>query len=184
MQFEEYPGRPWKINAAQMTEAQRDLVRHVEDGPRAQMPPNLSIWLNNLAFAKVAEPFGEYVSQLAAFTPRQKEIVILTLAAHLQSKFEWHFHQALGLKHGLTKSQIDAIWAHSDPRFDDELEQLSWELCVALLEARDVTDALHQRAMTCLGHRGVQDIIGLMGLYTMIAQTLCFYRVPIPVTGT
>ena len=25
-----------------------------------------------------------------------------------------------------------------------------------------------------------QDIIGLMGLYTMIAQTISFYRVPVP----
>ena len=179
MEFEEHPGRPWKIAPDRMTDAQRALVRHVEGGPRGRMPPNLTIWLNNMGFAPVAEKFGEYVSQIATFTPRQKEIVILTVAAFWQSRFEWHFHQALGAKRGLTQQQIDAIWQGTDPGFTDPVERASWELVRALL-AHDVPDEVHRRTMEQLGHQGVQDIVGLMGLYTMIAQTIAYYRVPIP----
>ena len=38
--------------------------------------------------------------------------------------------------------------------------------------------------MKHLGPRGMQDTIGLIGLYVMIAQTIAFYRVPVPTNGT
>jgi 4-carboxymuconolactone decarboxylase len=180
MDFSEYPGRPWKIVAEAMSAPQRALVEHVNAGPRGRMPPNLSIWLNDIDFAKVVEPFGEYVTQLAPFTKRQKEIVILVNAAYWKSRFEWHFHEALGLKHGLSKGQIEAIWEGRNPGFEDPLEAVSYQLAHALLHQRDVDDALHEKAMQLLGHQGVQDIIAIMGLYSMIAQTIVFYRVPIP----
>ena len=86
----------------------------------------------------------------------------------------------MGLGAGLTQAQVDAIWAGRDPGFEDDFDQVSWELAVALLEKREISDDLHRRALEQLGHRGVHDIVGLMGLYTMIAQTLSFYRVPVP----
>jgi hypothetical protein len=32
--------------------------------------------------------------------------------------------------------------------------------------------------MRVFGHKGVSDLIGLIGLYTMVAMTLNFYDVP------
>lgn len=180
MEFEESPGRPWKIAADRLSEAQRELIRKVEAGVRGQMPPNLSIWLHGIEFAKVAEAFGLYVTRLAKFTPRQKEIVILTVAACHDSKFEWFFHAPMGRRAGLTEAQVEALWAKGDPGFEDPLDKVSWELAVALLEKRPIGDELHGRAMRVLGHEGVHDLVGLMGLYTMIAQTISFYRVPTP----
>lgn len=180
MDFAEYPGRPWKISDSAMSASQKALVEHVCSGPRGRMPPNISIWLNNIEFAKVAEKFGEYVTQLAPFTKRQKEIVILVNAAYWKSRFEWHFHEALGQKHGLSRGQIEAIWEGHDPRFEDPVEAVSYRLAHALLYQREVDDSLHHQAMHLLGHQGVQDIIGIMGLYSMIAQTIVFYRVPVP----
>lgn len=180
MHFDEHPGRPWKIADADLSIGQRDLIRRVEAGARGQMPPNLSIWLHNLEFATAAEQFGLYVTQLAKFTPRQKEIVILAVAACFNSKFEWHFHAPMGLRAGLTQNHIDALSARIDPGFEDPLEQVSWELSVALLDNREISDDLYRRAVQHLDRAGVHDLIGLMGLYTMIAQTISFYRVPVP----
>jgi 4-carboxymuconolactone decarboxylase len=178
--FKEHPGRPWQIAPEAMDAQQRALVEHILSGPRGRVPPNLLIWLNDIEFAKVAEKFGEYVSQLAPFAPRQKEIVILGVAAFFASDFEWHFHAPLARKHGLTDAQIDAIRAQRDPGLADPVDAASWALVTALLSGKGVSDALHAQAMQHLGHKGVQDIIGLMGLYTMIAQTIAFYRVPVP----
>lgn len=183
MHIDEYPGRPWKLAPDQMNRMQRAILQRVEAGPRPAVPPNISIWLHNEPFAEVAEHFGLWVSQLAPFSKREKEIVILVNAAYWNSAFEWHFHQAAGLRAGLTQEQIDAIRDKRDPGLSDPKEQVTWELAFALLEHRDVPDALHARAMQLLGHAGVSDIIGLMGLYSMIAQTIAFYRVPVPKAG-
>ena len=128
----------------------------------------------------MVERFGEYVSQRAPFSPKAKEIVILGVASFWRSAFEWHFHASLAKKNGITDAQVDAIWNKSDPKFTDPVEQVTYELVFAVTEGRDVNDDLHKRAMEKLGHAGVSDIIGLAGLYTMIAQTVMFYRLSPP----
>jgi 4-carboxymuconolactone decarboxylase len=163
-----------------MTAQQSALIERIKAGPRGRVPPNLQIWLHNIDFAEVAERFGEYVSQKAPLSPRAKEIVILGVASFWRSAFEWHFHAALAKKHGVTDAQIDAIWNKTDPKFSDPVEQVTCELVFAVNESRDVSDGLHDRAMEKLGHAGVSDIIGLAGLYSMIAQTIMFYRLSPP----
>jgi 4-carboxymuconolactone decarboxylase len=177
--FKEYPGRPYKIDPGSRTPEQQALVDRILAGPRKEMPPNLEIWLHNPAFAAVAEAFGAYVSKLSPMTVRAREIVILVTAAFLQSEFEWHWHDQFARKAGLGDEQILAIKDKRPARFDDPAEQITHELTVALLEHRSVDDALYQRAMRLLGHGGVADIVGLVGLYTMIALTIDFYRVPV-----
>ncbi|MEB2320752.1 MAG: carboxymuconolactone decarboxylase family protein [Pseudomonadota bacterium] len=176
----EYPGRPYRIASDTMNDAQKAIVTRVVAGPRGAVPINLQIWLNNPGFAEVAERFGCYVSQEAPMTPRAKEIVILVVSAQMDSDFEWYWHSRLARTHGLTEEQITAIREKRDPDFSDPLEAVTHALAYGLSERRDVPDALHARAMQLLGHSGISDVIGLMGLYTMIAHTINVYRVPLP----
>jgi 4-carboxymuconolactone decarboxylase len=180
MEIGEYPGRPYRIDPKKRTPRQSALIDRIEAGPRGRVPINLEIWQHNIEFAEVAEKFGEYVSQKAPFSPRTKEIVILVAASFWQSEFECYFHADLARKHGVSDAQIQAIWNKADPKFPDPVDQITYELVFAIYEKRDVSDDLHERAMEKLGHAGVSDIIGLTGLYSMIAQTIIFYRLSPP----
>ena len=91
-----------------------------------------------------------------------------------------YFHADLARKHGVSDAQIQAIWNKADPKFPDPVDQITYELVFAIYEKRDVSDDLHRRALDKLGHAGVSDIIGLTGLYSMIAQTIIFYRLSPP----
>lgn len=177
--FKEYPGRPYKISPTERTPEQQALIDRILSGPRKEIPPNLEIWLNSPAFASVAESFGAYVTKLSPMTVRAREIVILVVASFWQSAFEWHWHDLFARKAGLTDAQILAIKEKTSARFEDAVEQVTFDVAAALLEQRCVDDALHERAMRLLGHRGVADIVGLVGLYTMIAMTMDFYCVPV-----
>jgi 4-carboxymuconolactone decarboxylase len=180
MDIDEHPGRPYKIAPEDISAQQSALIERVKAGPRGRMPPNLSIWLNNIEFAEVAEKFGEYVSQKAKFAPRAKEIIILIVASHWRSEFEWFFHSSMGKKLGITDAQVDALWNKTDPKFADPVDQITYELVFALNEKHEISDDLHKRAFEKLGHVGVSDIIGLAGLYSMIAQTIMFYKLSPP----
>jgi 4-carboxymuconolactone decarboxylase len=180
VRLDEYPGRPYRLDRTDMNAQQRALVERVEAGPRGAVPINLQIWLHNPNFADAAEAFGRYVSQEAPIGKRAKEIIILVVAAYWESEFEWYWHSTLAAKFGITQEQIDAIRAKRDPGFSEPSEQITYEMAFALNERRDVSDELYKRAMEVLGHTGVSDLIGLMGLYTMIAHTINTYRVPIP----
>ena len=177
----ETPGRAYRIADANMTPDQADLVQRIRSGPRKDLPVNMEIWLHSPDFAKVANQFAEYVGQLAPMTRRVKEITILMVAAYWNSAFEQFWHERLGGNLGLTPEQLTSLRERQFTRFDDEVEQTAYELTFALMEKRDVDDALYQRAVDMLGHAKVSDLVGLIGLYTMVAFSLDFYRVPLPV---
>lgn len=170
-----------EIAPEERTSRQQAIVKRIEEGPRGRLPINLRVWLHNPDFVDVAEPFGLYVSSLAPITKRQKEIVVLVGALHWKAQFEWHIHQGHAQKAGITVGQIAAIAARQSPGFfEDPLENLTYELAVALHGQGKVPEDLHQRALASMGHKGVSDLIGLIGLYTMIAMTLNFYDVAAP----
>lgn len=170
--------RDFEIPPHQRNERQQAMVTHIEQGPRGRVMVNLRAWLHNMDFLDVAEPFGLYLSQLAPMTKRQKEILVLIHARHWDAKFEWDAHVKHALKAGITQEQIDQIAAGGKPVFGDVVEDLTWELVTALHTVRHIDDDLYERSMKVLGHKGVSDLIGLIGLYTMVAMTLNFYDVP------
>lgn len=170
--------RDFEILPADRTERQQAMYRHIEQGPRGRVMINLRAWLHNMDFLDVAEPFGLYLTQRAPLTKRQKEILILVHANFWDARFEWDAHVRHALKAGITQAQIDAIEQGGRPHFDDPVEDLTWELVRALHTVRHIDDDLHDRCMRQFGHKGVTDLIGVIGLYTMIAMTLNFYDVP------
>lgn len=176
----ETAGRPYRIAETDMTPAQADLVNRIRTGPRKDLPVNMEIWLHSPEFAEVANRFAEYVGHLAPMTRRVKEITILVVAAYWNSAFEWFWHERLGSELGLTSEQLATLKVRQFTRFDNEIEQAAYDLAVGLMEKRNVDDELHQRAIQVLGHQGVSDLVGLIGLYTMVAFSLDFYRVPVP----
>jgi 4-carboxymuconolactone decarboxylase len=46
-----------------------------------------------------------------------------------------------------------------------------------------VSDAVFQRARALLGEKGVVDLTGLVGYYTLLALTLNAFEVPVPEDG-
>ena len=102
------------------------------------------------------------------------------VAAYWGSAFETFWHERLGRQLGLEESQIEALRLRQPARFEDPQEQTAYDVAFALMERRDIDDELHARAVKVLGHGAVSDLVGLIGLYTMVAFSLDFYRVPVP----
>lgn len=176
----EAPGRPYRIQPHERSAAQAELVERILAGPRKDLPVNMELWLHSPAFAEVANRFAEYVGHLAPMTRRVKEITILVVATYWQSAFEWFWHERLARQLDIEADAIAAIRDRRRAHFADAREQVAHDLAVALLFERQVDDALHDRAVSLLGRSGVADLVGLIGLYGMVAHSLDFYRVPLP----
>lgn len=176
----ENPSRPFRLGPADMSPAQADLVRRIVEGPRKDLPVNMETWLHSPRFAELSNDFAEYVGHLAPKNKRLKEIAILVVAAGLNSAFEWYWHERLGRQLGLTSEQLTALNEGRIPVFEDAAEQVTCELSTAMVRRQGVDQALHDRAVQLLGRDGVADLIGLLGLYVMVAYSLDFYDVPVP----
>jgi 4-carboxymuconolactone decarboxylase len=78
---------------------------------------------------------------------------------------------------------VELILSGLQTSFDDEREQVVYEMATALANARWVSKGLYERAVKALGHVGITDVITLMGHYSSVAMTLAFYDVPAGATG-
>lgn len=67
--------------------------------------------------------------------------------------------------------------------FEDPRQQVTYEVCIALIHSRYVPQGLYERAVRLLGNNGVTDLTVLIGYFSMVSLTLRFYDVPSHVKG-
>ncbi|TJW92260.1 carboxymuconolactone decarboxylase family protein, partial [Neisseria gonorrhoeae] len=75
---------------------------------------------------------------------------------------------------------IDAIRDRRTPEFSDPKAQMIYDVAKSLHEGHGLTDALYAEAIALLGERGLVEIIGLCGYYTMVSMTLNAFEFDLP----
>ena len=75
---------------------------------------------------------------------------------------------------------IDDIRDRRTPHFDDPKAQMIYDVTKSLHEGHGVSRALYDEAVKVLGERGLVEIIGLCGYYTMVSMTLNTFEFDLP----
>jgi 4-carboxymuconolactone decarboxylase len=151
---------------------------------RGRLPGPTKIWVHNPKLAKVAGPFGAHFQPgQYSLTEREREIAVCVITSHWRAAYPTAAHERIAKAAGLPAAKIDAILCGLPTSFDDEREQIVYEMAIALSNGRWVPRGLHDRAVKTLGHVSITDVITLMGHYTSVAMTLSFYDVPDGATG-
>ena len=151
---------------------------------RGGLPGPAKIWVDNPKLAKVAGPFGAHFQKgQYSLTEREREIAVCVITSHWHSAYPTSAHERIGKQAGLPAVKVEAILGGLPTSFDDEREQVVYEMAMTLTNARWVSRGLHERAVKALGHVGITDVATLMGHYTSVAFTLAFYDVPDGATG-
>ena len=146
---------------------------------RGGLPGPSKIWVHNPKLAKVAGPFGaHFQAGQYSLSEREREIAVCVITSHWHSAYPTGAHERIGKQAGLPAAKVDAIVGGLPTAFDDEREQIVYEMAMVLSNARWVPRGLYERAVKALGHVGITDVVTLMGHYTSVAMTLAFYDVP------
>jgi 4-carboxymuconolactone decarboxylase len=137
-------------------------------------------WLNSPEMARHATRLGAVLRFDTVFPAKLSEIAILVTARHWSSHYEWYAHKRLALKGGMDPKIIDAIRDRRTPVFDDSKGRIIYDVSKSLHEGHGVSKALYDEAVTQLGERGIVEIIGLCGYYTMVSMTLNTFEFELP----
>ena len=137
-------------------------------------------WLNSPEMARHATRLGEVLRFDTIFPPKLSEIAILVTARHFTSHYEWFAHKRLALQGGLDSEIIDAIRDRRTPPFDDPKAQMIYDVARSLHEAHGLTKVLYDEAVNVLSLRGLTEVIGLCGYYTMVSMTLNTFEFGLP----
>lgn len=168
------------------------LYRAITGGPRATGPQHFALtaedgsllgpfnaFLLSPALGSALQELGASVRYATSLSPRVRELAILVVAAHWDSAFERHAHEAVGVAAGLTADELHAVRQNRMPNLPDPLERAAVELSRALV-AGDLDDLQWNAARELLGERAIFELSTLVGYYGLLALQLRIFRVDAP----
>jgi 4-carboxymuconolactone decarboxylase len=166
------PSRMPMIPDGELTADQRKAVADIVAGPRGHLVGPFIPLLRSPDFMNRLQRTGEYLRFNSAFEPRLSELAILITARAWSQNFEWHHHRPIAEKAGLRGDIIEAIASGRRPEAMSMDEAAIYDFLDELLRTRNVSDATYQRVVRTFGERGVIDLIGIHGYYSLLAMIL------------
>jgi 4-carboxymuconolactone decarboxylase len=163
-----------------MTPEQKEAVAEVVSGLRGRVPAPMIAWLRNPELARRAQKLGELLRYQTSLEPRLSELAILVCARHWTAHYEWMAHKRDGLKAGMDPEVVAAIAARRPPALKDAQERAVYDVATTLLATTRLPAALHASATAALGERGLVELVGLLGYYSMVALTLNAFEIGLP----
>jgi 4-carboxymuconolactone decarboxylase len=168
------------LSPGEMSADQKETYDEAIAGKRGAPPAPMMAWLNSPEMARHATRLGAVLRFDTIFPAKLSEIAILVTARHWSSHYEWYAHKRLALKGGMDPKIIEAIRDRRAPSFDDPKAQTIYDVVKSLHEARGLSPPLYDEAIKVLGLRGLVEIIGLCGYYTMVSMTLNTFEFELP----
>ncbi|MBI4885647.1 MAG: carboxymuconolactone decarboxylase family protein [Acidobacteria bacterium] len=175
--------RMGKIPAEKMSEAQKKAAAD-HAAARGALTGPWNVLLRSPELIGRVRGLSDYVRFNGALPPRLSEFVILITARQWSQPYEWNAHYSLALKGGLKPDIAKAIGDGRRPQGMADDEETAYEFATELQRNHSVSDATYARAVSTFGEKGVVDMIGLMGHYTLISMVLNTARTPAPADAT
>jgi 4-carboxymuconolactone decarboxylase len=169
-----------QLSPADMTDEQRKAYDAIIAGPRGGARGPFNALLRSPDLADRVQRVGEYVRFKSSLPESLNELAILVVARYWTAQYEWYAHRQLALKAGLDAKIADAIAEGKRPASMNEDEAAIYDFCKELHEKKSVGDAAYKAVLDRFGERGVVDLIGASGYYTMVSMILNVDRLPLP----
>jgi 4-carboxymuconolactone decarboxylase len=168
------------LSPGEMSADQKQTYDESIAGKRGAPPAPMMAWLNSPEMARHATRLGAVLRFDTIFPAKLSEIAILVTARHFTSHYEWFAHKRLALKGGMDAKIIEDIRDRRTPHFDDPKARMIYDVAKSLHEARGLSQKLYEEAVNVLTLRGLVEIIGLCGYYTMVSMTLNTFEFDLP----
>ena len=130
-----------------------------------------------------ARSMGDYLRYNSAIGNTLSELAILITAREWTQDYEWYVHAPIALKAGISSDVVNAISEGRRPASMSDDEDIVYEFTTELHRNKRVSDRTFERAEKRFGKKGVVDLTGISGYYTLLAMQLNAAKYEIPRDG-
>jgi 4-carboxymuconolactone decarboxylase len=156
-----------KLQYEQLTARQREAHdRHAAKRERVSGPYN--VWLHSPELMDKVSPLSNYMRWDAALPEKLREFGILVTARHWDAQYSWNAHVDKARAAGIPQHVIDDLAANRTPKFQAEDERVYYTFALEMLRNHFVSDETFADARRLFGERGVVDLIGSVGYFSML----------------
>ena len=164
----------------EMTAEQRDVHDEIVSGVRGRLVGPLRAVIHSPDLARRWSRLGEYLRFSTILPKKLNELAIIVTGRRWNSQVEFHIHAEAARAAGLDPAAVEAIRLAQPPVFSDETEAEVYEFARQLQQTGDVEPAVHAAVTARWGERGVVELAGVIGYYTMVSMTLNAHEIPLP----
>jgi len=164
-----------ELEYEKMDPAQKALHDEILSGPRSRIGGPMNGWFRNPELGSLLQKVGAYCRYHTSLEAKLSELAIIVVARAWNQTIEWHAHQPLALKAGLNPEIANSIENRKLPKFDDEREEVVYQVAHEITETRVLSETTYDHALNILGEKTLFELTAIIGYYTSIAiQMNCF----------
>jgi 4-carboxymuconolactone decarboxylase len=120
----------------------------------------------------LSRAMGDYLRYKSAIGNALSELAILLTAREWSQDYEWLVHAPIAETVGICKEIVDAIMDGRRPPTMSADEDMIYDFSIELLRNKRVSDTTFARVETRFGKKGVVDLTGIHGYYTLLAMEM------------
>lgn len=169
------------LTPEQMTPRQKEVADAIAGGPRGGIRGPFLALIHHPDLADCVQQLGEHLRYGAKIAPAHIELIVLTVARHWSSQYEWFAHERIARNTtDLADHIIQALAQGLTPTGMTQEQTVLHTLAQECLTQGHPNDAIYDRAIELFGRPGVLDAIALTGYYSMLAMVLNTAQIPLP----
>jgi 4-carboxymuconolactone decarboxylase len=164
-----------------MNDEQRAVAEAIQSGPRgAGLRGPFNALLRSPQLCDLVQRVGAYVRFSSSIPGPLNELAICMAGRKWGAQYEFYAHRRLGIDAGLNPAILDSVAEGRRPSDMSADETLVYEFVTDLLSTGHVSDPKYAAVIDRFGERGVMDLVGAVGYYSLVSMVLNVARVPLP----
>ena len=148
-----------------------------EGRPKGLNVLGLLAWYPELA--RAFNVFNGHVLYASTLTPRQRELLVLRVAAVRDSRYEWEQHVARAADNGIEADEVSRVAAGPDAPGWSDLERALLRAVDDLLSTARIGDEAWSALAGTFEMQQLMDVVFTVGMYDTLAMALCTFDVPL-----
>jgi len=170
-----------ELTPEQLTPEQKRVVDDIQSGPRgAGLRGPFNALLRSPDLCDVVQRVGAYVRFGSSIPRPLNELAICMAGRKWTAQYEFYAHRKLGIEAGLNPAILDSVAQGRRPDGMSTDVTIVYEFVTELLSTGGVSDAHYQPALDRFGERGVMDLVGAAGYYSLVSMVLNVAQVQLP----
>ena len=121
------------------------------------------------------QELGSRVRYSENLSALEREVAILTVAAHVGSDYEIRLHSHAASVAGLSEADIKRICEQQLPMEVSSVEQVVWQVVRELVSTGKLSDELWELATSTITLAGLYDLVVVVGYYQILAMAMAVF---------
>lgn len=137
-------------------------------------------WLHEPRMGKAIWDLTLAMTAEASLPDNVRQIAILVVGARFDAAYELYAHIAVAEREGMPLQRLATLVADVKPAGLSAEESVAYDFAYALVRGGVLPEPVYRLGVQTFGQHGTNELIYLVGLYSLVSTTLNGFNVPVP----